>query len=528
MKKIILFIAVLIAIISTSCTDDFLEQAPINQLSSENFIPDLALTGVYDGLQIINVAGSFMWQMGLSPLATNRVQLNFETGVGLDPSNGKFEEIWRDHYRLIFKANLFIDNAVPTENFEQAEINNFIGQAKFIRAYAYSQLAAFYGSVPIHLNSSTTVSEMRQIAKSTKAEVIAQILKDLDEAIAILPDVVEHGRVSKGAAMALKARVLLRENDYPSVLSITEDIINSGIYGLFGETSPGSTSFDTDAYKNLFTLEHDNNEESVFAVQYVGPLLGEGQPFDNDGSYKSARGGNMWFWATKFLVDNYENIDGSPVGTGPYQEMPTPGDPRFLGRDLRFDATITYPGKTIYTGQVWEPGFRIYTRAETRFLITKFTAETDDTSIAGSWFPNGGDSPANIMLIRYADVLLMNAEAKIETGNITDSGANSAIKSINRIRARGGLQPITATTQEELRTALRKERMIEFAGEGLFMFDIRRWGIADVEMERDVEDFAGNVTPHGTRIFSPKLLEWPIPQFEIDNSEGLVQNPLWE
>ncbi|MDO5977605.1 RagB/SusD family nutrient uptake outer membrane protein [Flavivirga spongiicola] len=520
MKKIFLNI-VLMAFLFISCSDDLLEQVPNNKLSTENFIPNLALTAVYDGLQHNFTGLSWMWQMGYSPLASNRYDAdqrfngNIESGVGLDPSTRGFQRFWQGNYELIFKANFFLDNAKPTEDFDQNEIDNFIAQAKFIRAFAYSQLAVFFGDIPLQLTSKTPVSELREVVKNSKAEVIEQVLKDLDEAIPNLPVNVEKGRISKGAALGLKARVLLRENDYPGVLAATNQIIDMGIYGLFGETSPGV--FAPNAYKDLWKFENEGSEEAVFDIQFEGPNLNEGQAYETYGSMRTARVGYEWFWATKFLVDQYENIDGTPVDTAPYAF----DDARFQGRDYRFGATITYPGKLLYNGQIWGPGYPIYARAKTNLLITKYVWETDDASIAGVF-----DSPINYTLIRYADILLMNAEAKIETNDIANSGPNSAINSINSIRARGGLQPTTATTQEELRAAVRQERKIEFVGEGLYMFDIRRWGIADVEMERDVERYDGLVTH--PRTYSPKLLEWPIPQYDIDNTEGLIQNPLWQ
>ena len=521
-RNIILNVGLLILFITTSCSSDFLDQVPNNQLSTENFQADLALMGVYDGMQGDYTGVSFIWQMGYSPLASNRydadqgIHSRLETGIGIDPTNRGFLNFWKELYKLIFRCNFFLDNVVVTDDLDQATVDHYKAETKFIRAYAYSQLSALFGSVPLQLSSKTSIPELKQVKKSTKAEVIAQVLKDLNEAIAVLSVDVEQGRVSKGAALALKARVLLRQNDYNGVLETTNAIIAMNKYGLFGETSPGV--FAENAYKDLFKFENEGSEEAVFDIQFDGPNQGEGNSFEFYGSYRTVRGGYEWFWASKYLIDQYENLDGSPVSTEPYLEF---GEPRFQGRDKRFDATITYPGKMLYNGQIWGPDYKIYARAKTRLLITKFVWETDDISIAGN-----ADSPINYMLIRYADVLLMNAEAKIETGDIADSGPHSALKTINRIRARGGLQPVTDTSEDGLRAALRKERMIEFVGEGLYMFDIRRWGIAPVEMERDVERFDGVVTHE--RTFYPKLLEWAIPQYEIDNTEGLVQNPLWE
>jgi hypothetical protein len=523
MRNILIIFYCSALLLFVSCQDDLLEQVPNNKLSTENFIPDLALTGVYDGLQNWYTGVSFQWQMGYSPLASNRYDSDqgyhgvIERGSGLTSETAGFKKFWEGLYKLVFRANFFLDNVKVMPGYDQATIDTYTAEAKFIRAYAYSQLAALYGDVPLHLTSTMTITELRKVTKNTKAEVLAQVEKDLDEAIPHLAVDVEKGRVLKGAAMALKARVKLRQNDYASVLSITNEIIALGKYGLNGETSPGV--FETDAYENTFSYENENNQEVVFDIQYEGPDLGEGNGFEGYGGFKPIRDGWIRFKASKYLVDQYENIDGTPVGTAPY----TVGDTRFLGRDERFYATITYPGKQIWNGDVWQPGYKIYNRASTQLLITKFVMKTDDFEVVGI-----RDSPLNFILIRFADVLLMNAEAKIETGDIADTGDHSAIKTINRIRARGGLSAITSTSQADLRAAVRKERLVEFAGEGLYMFDIRRWGIADVEMERDVEAFNGTVAAVNERNYSAKLLQWPIPQQEIDNTEGLVQNPLWE
>jgi hypothetical protein len=518
MKRALLIIGVIT--ILSACQKDLLEQAPNNKISTENFIPDLALTGVYDGLQNQYTGIAFQWQMGYSPLASNRSDADagamgrIESGIGLDPSTSGFQQMWDGLYKLVFRANFYLDNVKPIKDFDQETIEIYKGEAKFIRAYAYSQLAAFYGSVPLQLNSAATVSELRQMEKSSKSAIIEQVLLDLDDAIEVLPEDADKGRVTIGAALALKARVQLREGQFQDVLDLTNEIIEMDKYALFGETETGV--FEDEAYKNLFKLEDEGNEEVVFDIQYVGPNQYEGNPFESYGGFKPIRDGWIRFWGTKYLVDQYENLDGSPIDNSPYDV----DDDRFYEKDYRFEATITFPGQEIWNGDIWGPGYRIYTRAKTGFLMTKFVLETDNIDEAGI-----RDSPLNYILIRYADVLLMNAEAQIELNQISNDGEIGAEAIINRIRARGGLQPVADNSIDGLRTAVRKERMIEFAGEGLYMFDIRRWGIADVEMERDVERYDGVVTHE--RTFSEKLLEWAIPQQDIDNSEGLVQNPLW-
>lgn len=512
-----------LVLVVSSCDEDFLDQEPHNSLSSENFAPELALTGVYASLQGDYTGNAFVHQLGYSPIASSRYDGaqryngNIESGEGLDSSTSGFRKFWTGYYLSIFRCNFFLDNIKATDDFDQATVDVFIGEVKFIRAFLYSQLAELYGAVPLHLTSTKTITELKEFDKSSKAEVITHVFKDLDDAIDALPiSPLVKGHVSRGAALALKARIQLRENDYTGALATTNTIISFGKYGLTGESETSPGVFIPGAYKSIWAIENEAGPEAIWEIEFVGPLQGEGNALEVYANIRFARGGGfMRMWATKFLVDQYENLDGTPV------DLSTPyafDDARFKGRDLRFDQTVLWPGEVLFTGDVWKPGYILYNRAETKLIINKNTWETLDEDLAGGRW----ESPINTILIRYADVLLMNAEANIETGG----DLNSAISIINRIRGRGGLQPITATSQSELRAAVRKERLIEFAGEGIYMHDIRRWGIANVEMERDVERFDGVVTRQ--RTFYPKLLEWAIPQTDIDNSNVLKQNPLWE
>jgi hypothetical protein len=314
------------------------------------------------------------------------------------------------------------------------------------------------------------------------------------------------GRATKGAALGMKMRALLYQGKYDQVLTVIDEIDALGKYDLFP------------SYEGLFKLENENNQEVIFDIQYISGENSQGSLHDQycgTGTGSWTRGSR--YVPTDDLVSAYEMVDGSEVD---------PNNP-YEGRDPRLGFTVVVPGAYIlgyrfpnyeYPGGAYNhPGNRLKHLSTRKYRIEP---EAD--------LPPSGQSALNNMVIRYADVILSQAEAIIETNGDIDE----AISLINRIRTGRDDVKITALpmglSQEEARTRLRHERRIEFAMEGLYWSDIKRWNVGSEIYPLEIKDHNGNIIetkfPDGYLDFYQLL---PIPDSEISLNENLTQNPGW-
>ena len=266
-------------------------------------------------------------------------------------------------------------------------------------------------------------------------------------------------------------------------------------------------------YKNMFvSTSAENNVEVIFDVQYLAPGLGQGSLLDKRLSTRSSfSSGWSNVYASVNLVNNYEMKNGKAItDAGSGYDAANP----YNNRDPRLDYTVVRPGAS------WKSipyaNLRLDNAATfTGYLTRKYVLEVDGFG--------AGDSPLNFIIFRYADVLLMLAEAQNEA-----AGPDATVyAAINKVRARKGVEmpEIPAgKSKEEMRNIIRHERMIEFAMEGTYYSDIRRWGIATQLMNGLV---VTNIT--GQQIDKINFVNafnlWPIPQVEIDLNSNLVQNP---
>jgi hypothetical protein len=341
---------------------------------------------------------------------------------------------------------------------------------KFMRAYAYFRLVRAFGDVPLRLHLPKDASEYN-IPRTPKAQVWAAIEQDLTEAASVLPQsypAADVGRATKGAALALHAKVAMYQKKWSDVLNFTNQVMGLG-YSLYPN------------FEKEFRTENENSSESVFEIQAA---LIQGNSAASNSQYSQVQGvrgvtGGGWGFnvPTQALVDAFE-----------------PGDPR-KEATIIFRATTTAEGDAIpAVGDNPRYNYKSY---------VPFSQYV-------SGFNEGCQQ--NIRVIRYAEVLLMNAEANNELGN-----APAALASLElvRARARGGnaaiLPKVTTTDQGALRLAIWHERQVELAMEFDRYFDVIRQG-------RAAEIF-------GTKGWKPRNEVWPIPQNEIDLSAGvLTQN----
>lgn len=382
---------------------------------------------------------------------------------------------WNSHYRLIYDCNDLIEDI--NDMGESADEPTLVNKAEAcaIRAFAYFDLRRDYGEVPIILNRVDT-PDQGIAPKSTVAQVDAQIIADLNFAIEHLPLSWPQylGRCTKGFAQTLLGKLYLYQQNYTDALAQFEQVMGYG-YTLYPD------------YKTLWLRSGDNSSESIFEIQFT--RVG-GQNYSNNyWESQGVRGSSTWDLGWGFNVPTQGLVDAYEAG-----------DPRkeatvlFSGQSDASPTPVTLPDSPPLAQPYWNR--KAYTLPSERVF-----------------FGENKNHWANIKLIRYADVLLMAAEAANELGQ---TGAATGYLNQVRARARGGnnsvLPDVTSADQSVVRAAIKHERRIEFAMEGERFYDLVRWG--------DAPSVLGGLG------YQPKNRFYPIPQTAIDQFGGvLVQNP---
>lgn len=452
-----------------------------------------------------------------------------------DASLGRIKSEWNDHYSGIKTCNLFLDNVDRIENMDPVLKARMKGEARFLRAFQYFQLMTWFGDVPL-FDKDITLEESLSIGRSPRAEVLAFILSELDAAIEALPvntayAQADRGRITKGAALGLKARVYLYEGRWQDVATTCEAIMsgNNGSYSLFN------------SYAGLFLPQNENNSEVLLDFQFDPVNRTYNHLFDFVPISVGARLNALA--PTQELVDSYLMANGRAIneaGSGYDAEDP------YVNRDPRMTSTIVYHNynwtrpdgttKTIYIKPGTDPDETKMDEyaaggvsSPTGYYLRKYYDPTSLTNFV---------SGLNLILIRYADVLLMYAEARNELGTMDESVWNQTVRAL-RNRA-GFVDPVAlnfnaSPGQDGLRTAIRNERRTELAMEGLRIFDIRRWKTAEVVLNGWAHGakFGPASIDNGyiranLRVFDPgKHYLWPIPRDERNLNPNLQQNPGW-
>ena len=385
---------------------------------------------------------------------------------------------WDGHYEFIALCNNVIHNLDSLKLSDPASLTN-MGEAKFMRAYAYFDLVRDYGEVPI-IDFKVTQTSQANKAKSTVAQVYALIDADLQVAAQYLPlswDAKYIGRATKGAANTLIAKTMLYRNNWAGALAKAEEVINSNQYAL---VTP---------YSKFFTEDGENSSESILEVQMYANANGSVKYNNNHNEVQGVRGSGEWDLGWGFhvpspsLVNSYEA--GDPRKGATILESGQPDG--IYGRTVpaSLAAISPYWNKKVYT----DPARQI--------------ATGDRKS---PWL--------NIRLLRFADVLLMAAEAANELGGANTAKAVTYLEMV-RARARAGgavLPPVAFVSQTQFRDAIKRERRAEFGMEWERFYDLVRWGDA--------------VTVLGPLGYQPRNRYYPIPQPVIDKSGGVLkQNP---
>jgi hypothetical protein len=403
------------------------------------------------------------------------------------PSNGIVNGMWNGYYSFITNCNNVLKQIDSNTSIVASDAVKLqaTAEAKFLRAYCYFNLVRFFGRVPL-VDRILTVAQTN-VPQSSPDAIYALIESDLTFAAANLPvswDPKFIGKATKGAANGLLAKVYLTEKKWAQAMTAANTVMTSGQYDL-------STSYD-----RIFGEEGENSKESVFEVQATASAAIKSNNGVQYTQFQGVRGNGVWNLGYGWNVPN-DNLAAT------YET----GDPRQARTFLyRSTATVTY--KTVYgenTATDWNnPAYnhKVYTNPATRSAI-------GDNS--GWWM--------NIRILRYADVVLMYAEAANEVGGANTASAVAALNTV-RARARGTnpavLPDIVSTDQAVVREAIRHERRVELAMEHDRFFDIVRWGISQSALNN-----AGKPNFQASR---DNLL--PIPQAQIDLSKNvLTQNP---
>jgi hypothetical protein len=450
-------------------------------------------------------------------------------------AQAKFLNDWGYFYSTIKSCNIFLANVDQNTTLPAEQIRRLKAENRFIRAFAHFNLTKWYGDVPL-IDKDLSADEAKQIARSPKASVVQFIVDELDAAAADLPSVAqlgstENGRLTKGAALALKARVLLYEgNRMAEVVQVCEALMNNqavnGQYGLVAN------------YASLFSdpAVNKTNIEAILSLQFVPAIRTWSEFFDF--APRSVGGRVSGMSPTQELVDDYVTLNGKGIreaGSGYVESNP------YANRDPRLTATVVYDGynwqkpdgstKVIYIKPGTDPDparLDEYSPASQASSPTGYYWRKYYDPIALASFTSG----MNLHLIRYAEVLLNYAEAKQALGQFDESVWNNTIR---LLRQRAGFTDAAALNfpgTADLTNIIRRERRAELAMEGLRTDDIRRWKIAETVLNGYAHGarFGDAAVDNGyiraqKRAFTAKDYLWPIPSSEIGLNPNLTQNP---
>jgi len=530
MKKFNIVTGLFLVVLFAGCNKNKLNRFPEDQPNSATYYTTtdqlvLAVNAAYSNLSYAQDGYPYLMQLECTSDVMWQRPTTDAQAIGLGqhtPATTMVRTIWNQFYTGIGKCNMLLENmskakaSTPAALFRRIE-----GEARFLRAYYYGNLISLYGDVPL-VNKSINPDESF-LPRTPRAEVLNFIFRDLDSAIAQLPlsySGIDVGRATNTAAMAYKARIALYNEKWDVAAAASKQLIDLNYHSLYPN------------YRNLFTYAGENSRESIFAFDFKQTVRVSATPQNMQARNSSGFSGVV---PTRAMVDSYECIDGRTIDKSPLYSTADP----FRNRDPRMRQAILGDGDT--------------------------------------WFGTGGITfnmtyhPDSTTCTRYTPTFAKITNLEVTNAFSSFSGflLKKYLDPADLVRARGygvavgqtSLYPaVTSTSQSALREVVRRERKVELVGEGLRLFDIRRWKIADVVMNGILFGKAMNRTIYYTlpkptldansspnyssfnsllnvvgnfkimdnpRIFKPHNYLWPIPQSEIDvnKNPGFVQNP---
>jgi hypothetical protein len=455
--------------------EGILDKEPIATLDAGSFFQTeadavQALNAAYQPLLLSSDNNNYYWAMAVitSDEAItggdgSRPGITEMEAFTYTPRTEEFNSFWKLQYTGITQCNLVLDN-LPSIDLPDSRRNEIMGQALFLRAYYYFLLVQVFGDVPLYTN--ITPPEELKKPRTPKAEVYAQVIDDCTRAADMLPEgypASETGRATKGAAWGLAAKTSVYQQNWDKALAYIGNLKALNRYALMPD------------YEDNFRKNTQNNAESVWEIQHANLQLGVGNFL------------NQWWASKKFEGYGFAEVTEAFVLSF---EM---DDPR-----RRFTVAMNNED---YFGLVYKNSF-----SATRYSVRKYLQAKDEVT-------QKADGDINYTAIRYAEVLLWEAEALTELGRTAE-----ALVPLEEVRARAraqatnpatALPAITTTDQQALREAVRHERQVELGFEMHRFFDLVRWGIA------------AQVLPG---FQTGKHEVFPIPQTELDLNGALRQN----
>lgn len=551
----------------TSCVD--MDMVPKSQGNSESwYTTETELKMAVNEFYILGY-----WKMdspeSMEQYSDNFTYRNTNRKTLLDGTlNGQTYEVyhlWQQSYKLIARANSLLEGVERARNAGLSEevINQYEGEAYFARACKYADLIFYWGDVP-YLDKYMTITEAERMGRKPKAELIPLVYEDFDKAIEYLP--VSYGseaeHFTKGAAYAMKARFALYMSDWEIAAKAAKDCMDLGIYSLEAD------------FSKLFLQSTKSNPEKIFVIPrsianevVLTPWIVKNELPRNAGGYGSDN--PSWDLLAAFLC-----TDGLPIDESPLFDPRNP----FKNRDPRCAQTIV-EFETAHCGFEYNP--RPDAKEVMNYSTGKKQSNQDSRAVQqyasyngllwkkcidASWTENGQQVESDQIFMRYADVLLMYAEARIELNEID----NSVLNAINSVRARAygvdaanvAMYPaVTTTDQTELRKTVRIERRMELANEGLRYMDLIRWKLASKALnsynyimlapddlqnnivakglwfwpstplidDDGLADFstmynAGQIAVGAKRVFPDRQYLWPIPTHDMELCPNLGNN----
>lgn len=561
MKKIYRIFATVLLLGVTSACEDALDKVPLDGPSDETFFSNeaelkLGINGVYQDLYWMNFVPDQIILDNLTDLGFLRGDQNGMEAFGRGTHSSETAggtRTWALMYNGIARANNLLKNMERAREVVTEDLYNRIqAEALVLRAYYYYWLISLYGDVPFPTEIPGTIEE-GELPRTPRVEIASHLFTDLDLASQSLPDSwgdADQGRVTAGVALGLKARIALLVEDYQAAAAAAKAVMDLNAYSLHPD------------YEALFTYQGEYSAETMFVLPFQHGLRDNLLPRE-----LGPRITGSWsrIVPSQFLVDSYECTDGLPIDESTLYDPAHP----FENRDPRLDATLVRPQSLVATYvyethrdslETWQVIGEDSTRMANEDGINdfasfsgyqwrKYASETDLSY-------KGTTAAVDFILMRYAEVLLTYAEAKIELGQIDQS----VLDAMNAVRARAyGVDPsatteypaVTTLDQARLRTIVRRERKVELALEGFRLMDIRRWEIAEHVMPGKLVgrpiagyssmSFVPEIDEYGhpnydgaeelyksvdQRTFDPdRDYLWPVPQADMNVNSALVQNP---
>jgi len=490
MRVLKIMFPVFFTIALTACSKNFLEKAPLDSINTGNFFQTesdviAAINGAYQPLQWPKLYNLRIWTTDI--IAGNSIVGAGGGNDGIETQdlsnfvtttdNAAALDIWRGPAPGILRCNIVLQKVPGMNNIGGPLKNRILGEAKFLRALYYFVLVRLFGDVPL-ITVPQIPGDNLQPQRTPKAEVYKLIIQDLTDAINLLPKREIYtgndiGRASKGSAIGLLAKVYLTLGNYQQTADLCRQVTTMG-YAL------------NPHYEDNFNPLQKNTVESLFEVQYSG-----------HSSYGFWSNENQASWVSTFTGPRNSDFVGGGYGWDqPTREFVNAYEPG----DLRKDVTILYEGCPPFDGKVYKASYSVTGYSLRKFLVPKSVSPDYDTN------------PENFSVLRYADVLLMQAEALNELNRTAE-----AELPLNQVRQRAGLIAVHGLAKDAFRQKVLHERRMELAFEGDRWFDLVR--INNGQYGLDFLHSIGKVNA------TSKHLLFPIPQKEIDANPNLTQNP---